>query len=243
MFKKTRIVTYILLIILQTNLKAQTEIPDSVLKVPPLGDAIDMAIEHSPLLKSSDIETTIKKFQLKSVRREWLDNMGIESFYKYGSIDNVNIQNIGNTDQITNAQTTDTRYSVGVYLKMSFFAFINQNNKNKIALEEIKKSEYHQEFIRNEIRKIVIKQYNEYLYNKKLISIKNKAYIATQMQVEKANIDYENGNLNLYEMTKVMESATKAETEYYKAIADFKVSYLLLMELIGANHYENDSNK
>jgi outer membrane protein TolC len=229
-------------IIFISNSFAQIEIPDSILNIPPLGDAINMALEHSPLLKSSDIETSIRKFQLKSVRREWLDNMGIESFYKYGSIDNVNIQNIGSADQITNAQTTDTRYSIGVYLKMSFFSFINQGTKNKIALQEIKKSKYHQEFIRNEIRKAVIKQYQEYLYNKKLISIKNKAYIATQMQVEKANIDYENGNLNLYEMTKVMESATKAETEYFKAISDFKISYLLLLELIGANHYEQEQN-
>ncbi len=223
-----------LLILLLLNFKLSgQEIPDSLLNVPPLADAIDMALENSPLLKSANIETVIKQFELKSTRREWLDYLGIESFYKYGSIDNVNIQNLGERDQITNAQTTDSRYSVGVYVKMSFLAFIDQHNKNKIASKEIEKSFYHQEFIKNKVRELVIKQYSEYLYNKKLISIKNKAYIATQMQVEKANIDYENGNLNLYEMAKVMESATKAETEYYKAISDFKVSYLLLMEIIG----------
>ncbi len=212
-----------------------SSIPDSVLFVPTLAEAIDMAMEYSPLLKSADIETVIKEFQLKSKRKEWLDNMGVESFYKYGSIDNVNIQNVGSIDQLSTAKTTDNRYSVGVYLKMSFFSFLTQRNRNQIALQEIEQSKMQKQFIRQEIRKAVIKQYSEYLFNKELISIKNKAFQSNQVQLKKANNDYENGNLTVYEITKVMEALTKSETEYLMARSDFKVSYLLLLELIGIN--------
>ena len=221
--------------IISYSLTAYSSIPDSILFVPTLAEAIDMATEYSPLLKSADIESVIKEFELKSTRKEWLDNMGVESFYKYGSIDNVNIQNIGSLDEVSTAKTTDSRYSVGVYLKMSFFSFITQRNRNKIALQEIEQSRMHKEFIKQEIRKAVIKQYSEYLFNKDLIYIKNKAFQSNQVQLKKANNDYENGNLTVYEITKVMEALTKSETEYLMAKSDFKVSYLLLLELIGIN--------
>jgi outer membrane protein TolC len=94
-----------------------------------------------------------------------------------------------------------------------------------------------QDFIKNEIRAAIIRQYGDYEYNKKLITVKNKAYLSTQMQVEKANFDYENGNLTIYDLTKVMEASTKAETEYLKAQIDFKIAYLLLLEIIGVNNF------
>lgn len=236
MGKKIFILSLLLnLSILSYSQTANSSIPDSILFVPTLAEAIDMAMEYSPLLKSADIETVIKEFQLKSTRKEWLDNMGIESFYKYGSIDNVNIQNVGSLDQVSTAKTTDSRYSLGVYIKMSFFSFLTQRNRNKIALQEIEQSRMQKQFVKQEIRKAVIKQYSEYLFNKDLIAIKNKAFQSNQVQLKKANNDYENGNLTVYEITKVMEALTKSETEYLMAKSDFKVSYLLLLELIGIN--------
>ncbi len=222
-----------ILLFLNSSFLFSQAIPDSVLFIPTLGKSIDMAMEYSPLLRSVDIETTIKEFELRSTRKEWLDNMGIESFYKYGSIDNVNIQNVGNLDQISSAQTTDSRYSIGVYLKMSFFSFLTQRTNTKIALQAIEQSRFQKEFIKQEIRKAVIKQYGEYVFNKELIGIKNKAFQSNEIQLRKANNDYENGNLTIYEITKVMEALTKSETEYLMAKSAFKISYLLLLELIG----------
>jgi outer membrane protein TolC len=206
---------------------------DSTLNVPSLQIAIEKALEKSPLLKTADISTTIKQFELKSVQREWLGDLGFESYYKYGSLDNVNIQNIGSTDDISNSRTTDTRYSLGVYMKMSFLTFLDQKNKNSIARQEIEKSLLEQQVIQEEIRKLVIRQYNEYQLNKQLVAVKNKAFTTTEMQLAKANRDHKNGNLTIYELTKVMESTTKAEADYLSTKMNFKVSYLLLMELIG----------
>jgi len=233
MIKTVLFVVLILISRISFSQETNNSIPDSVLFIPTLSEAIDLAMENSPLLKSVDIETTIKEFELKSTRKEWLDNMGVESFYKYGSIDNVNIQNVGNIDELSTAQSTDVRYSLGVYIKMSFFAFLTQRNKTKVALQEIEQSKMQRELVKQEIRKIVIKQYGEYLYNKDLISIKNKAYQANEVQLQKANNDYENGNLSVYEITKVMEALTKSESEYLMVKSNFKISYLLLLELIG----------
>ena len=213
------------------------QISDSLLKVPTLNDAINQALKQSPLLKSVDIETTIKEFQLKAVRKEWLGNLGLESFYKYGSIDNINIQNIDDIDQVTNAKTIGDRYSIGFYIKMPFLSFLTQKNKNNIAKRELEKSIYEKQIVQNEIKKIVIRQFNEYQLNKQLITVKNKAYIASQMQVSKANRDYKNGNLTIYELAKVTESSTKAEASYITAKIDFRISYLLLMELIGESTF------
>ena len=228
---------HVFIIDAQTSKKYDIQIADSSLNVPTLQVAIDKALKKSPLLKSSDIDMMIKQFQLRSVRKEWLDNFGVESFYKYGSIDNVNIQNINNLNQVSNAKTTDTRYSLGVYFKMSFFSFLNQKTKNNIAKQEIEKSKYERQLIQNEIVKLVVKQYNAYLLDKQLLSVKNKAYVSTQMQVSKAERDYKNGNLTIYELTKVMESSTKAEADYLLTKMNFRTSYLLLLELIGESTY------
>ena len=45
--------------------------------------------------------------------------------------------------------------------------------------------------------------------------------------------DYENGNINIYKLTKVMESSNKLMGEYQKAVTGFRVAYLMLMDLIG----------
>jgi outer membrane protein TolC len=210
-----------------------TIVPDKVLHVPTLGKAIDMALEHSPLLKVKDVEKAIKIYQLKSTRKEWLDYIGMEGYWKYGTIDNVTIQEIDNSMVPTTYTGINTRFATGVYIKMSFFSFLDHRNKVLQAQEAIDKSNYEREIAQDEIRKLVIQQYNEYLLAKKILLVKTKSKVAIEIQLQKAEQDYENGNINIYELTKVMESSNKLMGEYQKAVTGFRVAYLMLMDLIG----------
>jgi len=210
-----------------------TIVPDKVLHVPTLGKAIDMALEHSPLLKVKDVEKAIKIYQLKSTRKEWLDYIGMEGYWKYGTIDNVTIQEIDNSMVPTTYTGINTRFATGVYIKMSCFSFLDHRNKVLQAQEAIDKSNYEREIAQDEIRKLVIQQYNEYLLAKKILLVKTKSKVAIEIQLQKAEQDYENGNINIYELTKVMESSNKLMGEYQKAVTGFRVAYLMLMDLIG----------
>jgi outer membrane protein TolC len=211
------------------------DIPDSTLNVPSLQKAIEMAIENSPLLKSADVNTAIRAFELKSAKRDWMNTLGFEAYYKYGSIDNVNVQSYNNITQMTDAQSIDTRYAVGLYLKVPLITIYNAHNRNQTARFEIEKTKYDKLILEDQIRQLVIQQYNRYLLNKQLIGIRSSSYLMTSMQFEKASSDHKNGNLSISELTKIIEAKSKAHAEFVSIVYDFKVSYLLLMELIGYN--------
>jgi outer membrane protein TolC len=217
----------------QENTSVASSISDSSLNVPTLSVAIERAKQNSPLLMSSDVETVIRQLELKTTRREWLENLGFDSYYRYGSIDNINISNTATTEEISSARTFDNRFSVGIYMKLPIFDLINMKNGNKIAKQKIEQSKYEKLVLESEITKIVIKQYNEFLLYKQLLEVKNKALVSSQMQVSKANMDYKNGNLNLFELSRIIESASKSESDFFTTKMNLEVSYLLLMELIG----------
>ena len=245
MFKKI-ISTYILIGLFASALFSQTDTTTEdtdVLHVPTLGDAIELAMQYSPLLKNQDLENTIKLYELRSIRKEWLDYMGVEGYYKYGSIDNVNIQNIGEGTVTSSYNGVDNRFSVGVYVKMSLFAFIDQRNKVQQANIALDQGRYNLELIQQQIRRLVIKQYNEYLLARELVEIKSRGMIATSTQKIKAEQDYSNGRINIYELTKVLEADSKANTEYQKAKSDLTISYLILMDIIGKLQFETTNNE
>ena len=53
---------------------------DNSLMVPTMREAVNMALKKSPLLKSADITASIKEYEYRSAKKEWLDNLGVESF-------------------------------------------------------------------------------------------------------------------------------------------------------------------
>ena len=144
---------------------------------------------------------------------------------------------------MSTGKSVDTRYAVGVYLKMSIQSMLSQSKKNQIAKREVEICRYEKEQVEQQITALVIKQYSEYQLNKELLSVSNSAYQSTLIQLEKANSDYHNGNMSVYEITKITEAKTKAQADYLKAKFSFKVSYLLLMELIGAIDYNDVLNE
>ncbi|MCT4602816.1 MAG: TolC family protein, partial [Marinifilum sp.] len=116
----------------------------------PLGAMQQMAIENSPLLKYHNSQVLISELRIQAEKRDWMNSLDFEASARYGLFDNLIISEDLNTD--ASASTTEqTRYSVGLSLKIPLSKIIDRTNL-KQAKAEFDKYRFQQQSNERELR-------------------------------------------------------------------------------------------
>lgn len=203
--------------------------------LPPLQTLIDSAVSNSPFLKYRNSAIIIAELNTKSTRREWSQYLGVISDVKYGLFDNL-ILNQNESGDISSGlvnTTQQTRYSAGIYLKFPLKQIINRRNLIKIAQEERNMAMHEYNTAKQDLRKLVIKQYNDLILAQRLMRVKNSFVQDVVIQKQMAEQEFKNNEISVSEMTRLNSMYSKARTELETAKADFNNAYLLLQEIVG----------
>jgi len=200
---------------------------------PPLLDLIDAAIKHNAMVSYRGQEIAAKKENIKTQQNFWLRNLGLQADTRYGTFDNFStIANAGSTtlQSITNRQLN---YGAGLFIKLPVFDVVNRKTQIKQAKAEMEQANYLQQAQADEIRQIVIRQYEELLLKQKLLSIRSQnlgsAIVNTQM-VEK---EFRNGVIPVFEYVRLSDMTSRIKSEYEMAKSEFIVSKKILEEIVG----------
>jgi len=200
---------------------------------PPLLDLIDAAIKHNAMVGYRGQEIAAKKENIKTQQNFWLRNLGLQADTRYGTFDNFStIANAGSTtlQSITNRQLN---YGAGLFIKLPVFDVVNRKTQIKQAKAEMEQANYLQQAQADEIRQIVIRQYEELLLKQKLLSIRSQnlgsAIVNTQM-VEK---EFRNGVIPVFEYVRLSDMTSRIKSEYEMAKSEFIVSKKILEEIVG----------
>jgi outer membrane protein TolC len=197
----------------------------------PLGTMQQMAIENSPLLKYHNSQVLISELRIQAEKRDWMNSLDFEASARYGLFDNLIISEDLNTD--ASASTTEqTRYSVGLSLKIPLSKIIDRTNL-KQAKAEFDKYRFQQQSNERELRQLVVVQYNNVLKTYKSVEVRNKAFGVLKVHLNNVEKDYINGKIDIAEFSRVHDIKMNAELELERAKIELISSIQVLNEIVG----------
>jgi len=200
---------------------------------PPLLDLIDSAIKHNAMVGYRGQEIAAKKENLKMQQNYWLRNLGVQADTRYGTFDNFSsTANTGSTS-LQSVTSRQFNYGAGVYIKLPVFDVVNRKTQIKQAKAEVEQSKYLQQAQHDEIKQIVIKQYEDVLLRQKLLSIKSQNLGSAAVNYEMVEKEFSNGLIPIAEYVRLSDMTSRIKAEYEMAKSDFIVAKKLLEAIVG----------
>ncbi len=226
--------------------EAQQSVPvnsksEESINIPPLRMLIDSAIQYSPLLRSKDIEITIKEMEWRAQRWEWTDFIQPFTEYRYGTIDNLIFAPTGAV--LDDASSTAHRFNIGARINLTIFNAINYRSKLALADKRIELDQSRRKEIELLVTQEVIRLYTSLITSRDIAFIKSE-YVETQaMNLAEAELRYKTGEVPIMEMARVAEIATKAKEDYELTKKEFREAMFLLFELVGKGDFTKWTEK
>jgi len=232
------VVVFISLLPYAVNAQAATPVEErgiyDSISIPPLSLMIDSAISHNAMLKFFEHSIDAKKISLSADSKSWTKNFGIQADVRYGSFNNFSTNTAeGQSPSLLATSTNQTNFGVGGYLKLPLSDFINRKNMIQLAKAEVNQAESMAEVQRDEIRQIVIKQYNDLILKLTLLKIKAKNLETSRVNLVMAEKEFQNGIIPLGTYAGISQTAGNAEINFVEAKVEFKTAYMILEEMVG----------
>ena len=197
--------------------------------VPPLNVLIDSAFENDPGLKFAHMQVIIDKSNLRTQRTQWTQDLGLQANAGYGTFDYLYSNSVGGTtQQTTTLKQNETQYGVGGFFRLPLSDLVNRHNQVKMAKVVVDQASTLAETRKNEIRELVIKQYNEMLVKQRQLKIKSKYLETARINMQMAEKGFVNGAITVDEYSRVSEIGARTETDFEAAKMDFVTAYMIL---------------
>lgn len=214
---------------------SDTDEQEDIIRLRPLEELLEDALRNSPLLKSQRINIDILGEELKLERRTWTNLIGLDASYQYGN--GVWVGDIeagvgtGGTFFQTNRQNSFYRLGVGVRLPLGEFA--TRRARTKIIENQIEQEKYNRQEIEMGIRERVIREYQNFKLNIRLMEVKAEELEFHRVAVKLAEQYFREGAINVEEFSSTVRERSRAEADLAKSKIQARLSYLLLKQLVG----------
>ena len=206
---------------------------DNTLNLPPLADLIDSAVKHSASVQYRNLEISVRESGLRSQQNFWYRNMGLQADTRYGTYDNFLTNTTSQSTSLLNSTSIQFNYGFGVYMKFPLVDLLDRKNQIKQAKTQIEEARMLAEAQQDDIRQIVIKQYQDVLLRSRLLNIKAHNLSTARVNLDMTEKEFRNGLVPVTEYARITEIATRAETDYETGKTEYITSKLLLENLIG----------
>ena len=225
----------------QAENKFDPMVDDISNKIPPLEVLIDSAIANNPYIQFQDLQLIINNCKLKASRVDWTRYIGLQGDLRYGNFYNYTANSTGGIDPPSIATTSaESKYGGALYLNLPFYAFANRKNQIKLAKTEIEQAESMAEVRRNELRQVVIRQYNELILKQNLLRIKSKYFETSKINMQMVEKEFSNGIISVTEYARISETVSRTETDFENSRMDFLTAYMILEEIVGMKFHLNN---
>ncbi|MFP4288181.1 MAG: TolC family protein [Bacteroidales bacterium] len=221
------------------KLLSAQDIPEEepeLLEVPSLEKLISFALENSPLMGSTDIDTEVLRQKLIITRKEWMDNIRFDGAVNYGMYDQLLVRGVSDPDVDPLSQLSrgeQIRYYGGVSLRIPLSAFASRKNEIQQQKLEMEKSEMLSREQEQQIRKMVIEAYYELKYLEESVKTHHEIYQTLQISFMKAEKDMQQGRIKLNEFAGIVATLGKAKDEYLQVRNQYFLQYRLIGEITG----------
>lgn len=201
--------------------------------LPSLDSLMEWAEQNSPLLNFYNADVIINKLKVISEKRDWMEHLAFETDVRYGLFDNLVLtQDLGSKDLATST-TEQTRYTVGVSLRIPLSKIADRRNRVHMAETEKEKAMFQYETAIKELRQLVIIQYNNLIKAHSLMLVTNANVSSFNVQVIRAEQDFLNGQITIAELARLREMYARGIENFESNKSDFRLAYQLLQETVG----------
>lgn len=209
---------------------AVAQYPDITKLLPPLRVLLDSAEMNSPMLKFYDADIIISNLKVKIEKRDWMRYLGFEGGVRYGLLDNVVFSSY--FGQNMNNFNSETRYNVGLFVKIPIMSLVDKSGV-KMSRQEVEKSKQLHERTLNELRQLVIVQYNNLIKSHRSLRIRFEHVATYEVQMLRAEQDFLNGNIPISEYSRLNEMLTTSKLNLEENKIEFITAFQLLQEVVG----------
>lgn len=196
-------------------------------RLPALATLQAQAEENSPLLKIHDANMLIKQIRINSEKREWMRHLGFDAGVKYGLFDNLIIREDLGLDEVATSTTEQTRYNLGVFLKIPLSTFADKSAV-KLAVAERDIEILVRESTLSDLRQLVIIQYGNVVSAYRSLVILNNSVEVYRIQMLRAEKDFENGKINIDEFARLNDMLARNTLN----LEDIKIEYFTALKLL-----------
>jgi outer membrane protein TolC len=236
--------TLCLLFFHTTTLFSQTEIDQDItrskplkLLIPQLNELIDSALVHNGMMNYRNLEIDAKEENIKSKRRNWTKNFGVQADTRFGTLSNFSTSSDDNTSVNLATNTTQFNYNVGFYLKVPIFDVINRNSEIKRAQIEIEQAKSLAKSQEDELKEVVIRYYEDLLLKQKLLELRAESLGNARVNMEMVEKEFRNGLVPIAEYVRITDMTSRIASEYEEAKSNLMVSKKLLENITGITVY------
>lgn len=205
---------------------------DITKQLPPLSTLQSEAEIYSPLIKMQDAEVKIKQLQIRSLKKDWMSNIGFDAGVKYGMFDNLILSQDLGIEDLQTSSTEQTRYSVGVSLKMPLKTFLDKTDV-QIAKIELESLMYKRETLLSELRKLVVIQYNDVVRAYRNILVQNSSVEMYRVQMIQNERDFNDGIIGIAEYARVNNILAGSIMRLEELKLEYSTAILVLEETVG----------
>ncbi|MEL6974079.1 MAG: TolC family protein [Bacteroidota bacterium] len=204
-------------------------------KLPPLDTLIQMAKDFSPFIKVTVSEQQYRDGVVSAEQRAWLEYINLEAGYNYGIFDNLSNQQIaGDPQSQTLFSTEQSRYTVGVSIRLPLSAIINRRARILSAKGEAEKARFETQVAEVELEQRVQYLYNTVLKNHRMYYVSNSILDGYRVQSLRAEKDFSSGVINITEYTRLQQMLNQATMSLELHRSEFIASVMALENIIGA---------
>jgi outer membrane protein TolC len=203
-------------------------------KLPPLSVLIENAINHNATVQYNEQQLIINEYKLRSKRNEWTRNIGIQANTGYGNLYNFSSTSTGGIDPIpTTSNRSQSQYNTALYINMPLSLFLDRKNQINIAKTEIEQAKSLTTAKCNEIRQVILVQYNDVILKHRIFKIKVKNLETVKINMQMVEKQFLNGVVTITDYTQMLQDAAGLEVDFEKVKMDFLTSYMILEEIVG----------
>jgi outer membrane protein TolC len=212
---------------------------DITKKIPTLEVLIESAMMNSHRIRYWDKQIKLSEYNLKTTKRDWARYFSFSGSIQEGSWTSLSMveDQLGNS--IGTLGTTDqTRWSVGLVVRVPLINLIDYKNQTNIAKVEIESKIEEKLEEKRGIRAQVITLYNELVIQQKMLQLDIDNIEYQTLTTEMAEKEYEQNKISLTDMARVNDELSMARGRYVTTKINFINTYVMLQEITGVKFSE-----
>lgn len=223
---KAKILILCTVLIQAIGLQAQDslEVVESQDSLRTLSYYLESAVINSPILKMHAAQVDQKKLELHLMKYAWMREIYVTADTKLG--------NYGNANPV---EQFNLGYGTGAFVRLPVTAIVGNSGRKKIAKLDIDISSYQRLTIEEELKKLVINQYNEVLLKRSLIKIQVESVDVALVNYKIAEEEYMGGSINIDAFSRTSQIYFTQLSSLEKTKSEYKTAFELLTEICGKN--------
>lgn len=206
---------------------------DIAKKIPHMEALIDSAIANNPYIKWEELKAARVIYDIKTERRKWTEHFGIEGTFNYGNYFYNDRDELTRLNQFYLTESRRMNYGGGLYLRFPLYYLIDRKNNINKKKKELEIAIIQREVRVKEIRKDVIRTFNELMQQQYMLKISNDYQQTSDMMMQNAEIMFLNGEIPPEEYNRQKDYQTRGAQSYAETLGRFNIAFTMLEEIVG----------